>query len=59
MPKTVILVVIDEPEKQHYGSIVAAQVFKKIARETFDYMNILPKNKTDKLIVSLKGKARG
>lgn len=58
-PKAVILVVIDEPEKQHYGSIVAAPAFKKIARKTLDYMNIRPKSKTGRLIVSLKGEARG
>lgn len=59
MPKAVILVVIDEPEKQHYGSIVAAPVFKKIARKTLNYMNIRPKSNTDKLIVSLKNETRG
>jgi len=58
-PKAVIFVVIDEPEKQHYGSIVAAPAFKKIARKTLDYMNIRPKSKTGRLIVSLKGEARG
>ena len=58
-PKAVILVVIDEPEKQHYGSIVAAPAFEKIARKTLDYMNIRPQSKTGRLIVSLKGEARG
>jgi cell division protein FtsI (penicillin-binding protein 3) len=59
MPKLVILVVIDEPEEQHYGSIVAAPVFKKIARKTLNYMNIRPKNNSGKLIVSLKNETRG
>jgi cell division protein FtsI (penicillin-binding protein 3) len=59
MPKAVILVVIDEPEEQHYGSIVAAPAFKKIARKTLNYMNIRPKSKTGKLIVSLKNETRG
>jgi cell division protein FtsI (penicillin-binding protein 3) len=59
MPKAVILVVIDEPEEQHYGSIVAAPVFKKIARKTLNYMNIRPKSNTGKLIVSLKNETRG
>ncbi len=59
MPKAVILVVIDEPEKQHYGSIVAAPAFKKIARKTLNYMNIRPKNNTGKLMVSLKNETRG
>jgi len=59
MPKAVILVVIDEPEEQHYGSIVAAPVFKKIAQKTLNYINIRPKNNTGKLIVSLKSEIRG
>jgi cell division protein FtsI (penicillin-binding protein 3) len=59
MPKLVILVVIDEPEEQHYGSVVAAPVFKKIARKTLNYMNIRPKNNSGKLIVSIKNETRG
>jgi len=59
MPKAVILVVINEPEKQHYGSIVAAPTFKKVASKIIDYMNIRPKSKTGRLIVSLKDQARG
>ena len=59
MPKAVILVVIDEPKEQHYASIVAAPVFKKIARKTLNYINIRPKSNTGKLIVSLKNETRG
>jgi cell division protein FtsI (penicillin-binding protein 3) len=59
MSKAVILVVINEPEKQHYGSIVAAPAFKKIATKIIDYMNICPKSETGRLIVSLKDQARG
>ena len=59
MAKAVILVVINEPEEQHYGSIVAAPVFKKIAQKTLNYMNIRPKSNTGKLIVSLKSEIRG
>jgi cell division protein FtsI (penicillin-binding protein 3) len=54
-----ILVVIDEPQDQHYGSIVAAPVFKKIAHKILSYMNIPPKSKTNRLIVSLGNEARG
>ncbi|RZB30773.1 MAG: cell division protein FtsI (penicillin-binding protein 3) [Desulfobacteraceae bacterium Eth-SRB1] len=39
-PETAILVVIDEPRNQHYGSIVAAPAFRKIAYETLNYMNL-------------------
>jgi cell division protein FtsI (penicillin-binding protein 3) len=52
-PKIAVLVVVDEPNKQHYGSIVAAPAFKAIAQKTLDYMHIAPKIKTDKLMVSM------
>ncbi|MDH4205317.1 MAG: penicillin-binding protein 2, partial [Desulfobacteraceae bacterium] len=41
-PKIAVLVVVDEPQKQHYGSIVAAPAFKAIAQKTLDYMHIAP-----------------
>jgi cell division protein FtsI (penicillin-binding protein 3) len=53
-PKIAVLVVVDEPQKEHYGSIVAAPAFKTIAQKTLDYMNIAPKRPTDKLMVSLR-----
>jgi cell division protein FtsI (penicillin-binding protein 3) len=53
-PQIAVLVVVDEPQKQHYGSIVAAPAFKAIAQETLDYMHIAPKGKSDKLMVSLR-----
>jgi len=53
-PKIAVLVVVDEPQKQHYGSIVAAPAFKAIAQKTLDYMHIAPRKKTDKLMVSLR-----
>ena len=52
-PKIAVLVVVDEPNKQHYGSIVAAPAFKAIAQKTLDYMHIAPKIKTEKLMVSM------
>jgi cell division protein FtsI (penicillin-binding protein 3) len=36
------LVVIDEPQKHHYGGVVAAPVFREIVHETFNYLNIPP-----------------
>jgi cell division protein FtsI (penicillin-binding protein 3) len=53
-PKISVLVVVDEPQKEHYGSSVAAPAFKTIAQKTLDYMNIAPKRSTDKLMVSLR-----
>jgi cell division protein FtsI (penicillin-binding protein 3) len=52
-PKIAVLVVVDEPNKQHYGSIVAAPAFKAIAQKTLDYMHIAPKIKAEKLMVSM------
>ncbi len=39
-PAIAVLVVIDEPGKEYYSSIVAAPTFKKIAFETLNYMNL-------------------
>ena len=39
-PEVAVLVVIDEPGKEYYSSIVAAPTFKKIAFETLNYMNL-------------------
>jgi cell division protein FtsI (penicillin-binding protein 3) len=57
-PKVAILVVIDEPERQHYGGVVAAPGFRNIAQKTLAYMNISPKSKTDGLLVSLGSKTK-
>ncbi|MGD2294469.1 MAG: penicillin-binding protein 2 [Candidatus Aminicenantes bacterium] len=44
-----MIVVIDEPKSQYYGSQVAAPVFKEIARQILRYFRIPPKTKTDSL----------
>lgn len=41
-PEAVILVVIDEPKTRHYGGIVAAPAFRKIANETLQYRKVTP-----------------
>ena len=53
-PKIAVLVVVDEPRKEHYGSEVAAPAFKAIAQKTLDYMNLAPKRPADNLMVSLR-----
>lgn len=58
-PKVTILVIIDEPQKKYYGSIVAAPVFKKIANETLNYLNISPKSGNEKLTVSIGSEVIG
>jgi cell division protein FtsI (penicillin-binding protein 3) len=39
-PEVAVIVVIDEPGKKYYSSVVAAPTFKKIAFETLNYMNL-------------------
>lgn len=51
-PRLAILVVIDEPKKNHYGGIVAAPAFKAIMSKTFNYLNIPPEN-TGTMIAAL------
>ncbi|MDD9301084.1 MAG: penicillin-binding protein 2 [Desulfobacter sp.] len=41
-PKLAILVVVDEPQKEHYGGIVAAPAFKTIMSKSFSYLDIPP-----------------
>jgi len=58
-PELTVLVVIDEPKEEHYGGIVAAPAFRKIIRETFNYMNIHSDIQTDTLASAPKRKKRG
>ena len=58
-PELVILVVIDEPEKNHYGGVVAGPAFRKIAETTLDYLNIAPEKGRGKLMVSRERGAAG
>lgn len=39
-PRLSIIVVIHEPKGQHYGGVVAAPVFKKIAEDILSYLNV-------------------
>ncbi len=49
-PEIVVLVVVDEPLKEHYGGVVAAPVFKRIIRETLRYLNVPPELATPECI---------
>ncbi|AMV73116.1 penicillin-binding protein [Desulfuromonas carbonis] len=42
-PKLVILVVLDEPEGQTYGGLVAAPVFSRIAAQGLRYLKVPPR----------------
>ncbi len=44
-PEFVLMVVADEPMKSHYGGVVAAPTFKKIAVETLKYIQTDPLEK--------------
>jgi len=52
-PAVAVLVVIDEPTKEHYGGIVAAPAFRKIVHKALNNLNIPPNKETDRLFVSL------
>ena len=54
-----VLVIIDEPQGKYYGGTVAAPVFKKIAQQTLDYLNVPPDGGTTKLRVSWDNGAKG
>lgn len=41
-PKYLILVMVDEPQKNSYGGVVAAPVFKHVAMRTMAYHGLLP-----------------
>jgi cell division protein FtsI (penicillin-binding protein 3) len=51
-PELAVLVVIDEPQKHHYGGVVAAPVFREIVHESFNYLNIPPDVTREQINVS-------
>jgi cell division protein FtsI (penicillin-binding protein 3) len=57
-PRIAILVLIDEPQKIHYGSLVAAPVFKRIAQEVLRYLEIAPEE-TPSLVLPLEEGGKG
>jgi len=58
-PRLAILVVIDEPQGQYYGGTVSAPVFRKIARETLNYLNITPESTTKSFATFRRVETRG
>ncbi|MFO8083055.1 MAG: penicillin-binding protein 2 [Desulfobacterales bacterium] len=58
-PEAVILVIIDEPKKAHYGGIVAAPAFKQIALQTLNYMNVPPESTSNRLTVQYQVEVEG
>ncbi len=57
-PEIAVLVIVDEPEGQYYGGIVAAPAFKQIVQETLHYLNVRPNTGADRLTVSLEEQLR-
>ncbi len=57
--EAVIMVIIDEPAKRHYGGTVAAPAFKKIALEMMGYLNIPPEHMNNRFTVSLGSEVEG
>ena len=58
-PEIVVLVVIDEPKRSHYGGVVAAPAFKQIAEETLHYLNVPPRDGKERFQVSADREAAG
>jgi len=58
-PEIAVLVIIDEPKENYYSGIVAAPVFKKIAQQTLNYLNVAPEGDTTKFRVSRGNGANG
>jgi cell division protein FtsI (penicillin-binding protein 3) len=42
-PKLVLLVVVDEPQGNSYGGVVAAPIFKAIMEKALPYLHVVPK----------------
>ena len=58
-PEIAVIVVIDEPKGKYYGGIVAAPVFKQIAQQTLNYLNVPPDDGTTKFRVFLGSEVQG
>ncbi len=58
-PKLAILVLIDEPQGKYYGGTVAAPVFRRIARETLNYLNIPPSSGVKRFATSRRIEVSG
>ena len=57
-PQLAILVMVDEPYMSHYGGVIAAPTFSRIASRTLAYQNIAPDyEKRHKLLRSREGVA--
>jgi cell division protein FtsI (penicillin-binding protein 3) len=51
-PVISVLVIINEPQTEYYGGIVAAPVFQNIAQQTMNYLDIPPESPTNQMAAS-------
>ena len=58
-PRIVVLVVIDEPRRGHYGGTVAAPVFREICQKTLNFLNVPPKTEPETLILARQAEMTG
>lgn len=58
-PRIAVLVVLDEPRRNHYGGVVAAPVFRQIAYQSLDYLHVAPTRRPDRLILAHQNEVNG
>lgn len=58
-PRIAIIVLIDEPQGDHYGGTVAAPIFKKIGQGALNYLDVPPRPETNPLTASAEGREKG
>jgi cell division protein FtsI (penicillin-binding protein 3) len=58
-PQLVVLIVIDEPERAHYGGTVAAPAFRRILHQALPYLNIPPEIEGGGLKASMRSEVKG
>ncbi len=51
-PKLAILVVVDEPQTEHWGGTVAAPVFQRIAAQAVRHLGIVPKTEQGQILAA-------
>ncbi|MFZ5563692.1 MAG: peptidoglycan D,D-transpeptidase FtsI family protein [Thermodesulfobacteriota bacterium] len=60
-PRIAVLVVLDAPRKHHYGGVVAAPAFRRIAYEVLSYLGVPPDapDQRDSIMVSIPVEVAG
>ncbi len=53
-PRYLVLVMLDEPQKNQYGGVVAAPIFKNVAMHTMAYHGLLPENSPVQALLELE-----